>query len=728
MPSKYLALASTLLLLSACGSDSNPAPVAVDTNIATMEDQSSSSIVQANDPDGEALTATIDNPPSKGTVAVTVTGSGPITFVYTPAAGKTGSDSFTYHVSDANASSRSATVNVVITPVPPVVTDQSFAVSENTVVSDRIAMTGPAGETLALAVTGPASHGTVQLIDAASGQFKYTPAPDYNGSDSFQVTASDSVSNSRPATISVQIAAVDGPAAAQPDDFVVPATGTTMLDVLANDTDAEDAAITISVVQQPAGATATVSGNKIAFTPNPNSGGMTRFTYRLTDAAGVQSTALVRVVIGSMTPLVFLADNDTPGIFELYLTDHFSTRKLSGPLPPGYEIAGYEISANGKSLVYVTGNHTPPYSTQMWLLDLTNSGSAPTPVTLPSPSVSFLQISPDGNYLAFSGTYVNLSRPSQPLAIPSQGSVDRVLFSTDSQKLYFSVILSGGGRVIDRASINPQSGPSGPTQLTQTYGIAEGLGIGFVSTPDDTRIVSTGLFLLFPTVGPSQQAFVTPTSPPFSDQRLSPPLTNTIDNADQPIVSADSHYALYTATVGGVSGVYANDLTNPGAAVPVDTAATGWYVGGLQISPDSRTVFYSKGPLNSPSSPSMMYTNISQPGMISTFNPLGTAAVPPRRLSIAPNGTAVAFDSGTNVYLSPWGHFDSATLILALDGSAGIPHFSYSADSNALAIAAQGIAPRLSVSSPKTGDVYVATSATATGVRCFSFVGSGCWF
>jgi hypothetical protein len=70
----------------------------------------------------------------------------------------------------------------------------------------------------------------------------------------------------------------------------------------------------------------------------------------------------------------------------------------------------------------------------------------------------------------------------------------------------------------------------------------------------------------------------------------------------------------------------------------------------------------------------------------------------------------------------------ASTLILALDGTAGIPHFSYSADSNALAIAGQGVARRLSVSSPKTGDVYVATSATATGVRCFSFVGSGCWF
>jgi WD40-like Beta Propeller Repeat len=255
------------------------------------------------------------------------------------------------------------------------------------------------------------------------------------------------------------------------------------------------------------------------------------------------------------------------------------------------------------------------------------------------------------------------------------------------------------------------------------------VGIGFVSTPDDTKIVSTGLFLLFPSAaGPSQEAFVTPTSAPFSDSRLNPPLTNQVDNIDQPSVSADSRYACYTATVGGVSGLYANDLVNSGAAVAFDTAPSGGYIGGLQIAPDSRTMFYKKGPLNSVSPAPMMYTNISQPGTVNAFSPLGTGAVTARNFSIAPDGSAVVFDSGTSVYLSSWGHFDSATLLLALDASAAYPQFSYSADSNALAIAGAGTPARLSVSSPKTGDVYVATSSTTTGVRCFSFVGSGCWF
>ena len=117
-----------------------------------------------------------------------------------------------------------------------------------------------------------------------------------------------------------------------------------------------------------------------------------------------------------------------------------------------------------------------------------------------------------------------------------------------------------GGRIIERAALDPQAGPTATTQLTATYGIAEGLGIGFVSTPDDTKIVSTGLFSLFASAGPSQEAFATPTSAPF-----------------------------------------------------LDTAPSGGYIGALQIAPDSRTLFYKKGPLNSVSPAPLMYTTSRSP-------------------------------------------------------------------------------------------------------------------
>jgi hypothetical protein len=688
-----------------------------------MEDQSASSAVQAGDPDGTPVTVVIDSSPTKGTV--TASGTGPITFLYTPRAASTGMDSFSYHVSDANGTSNTATVGITITPVPPVVANQSFSSAENGTINAQISMTGPAGESVALSITASAGHGTVQLVDPATGAFTYTPAADYTGPDSFQVKASDAVAVSATATVTVNVAAVDGPATANPDDFVVPATGTTMLDVLANDTDGEDAGLSISIVQQPLGAAATVSGNKIAFTPNPSSTGLTRFSYQLTDVGGAKSTALVRVVIGSMAPLIFLADNDTPGVFELYVTDHFTTRKVSAPLAAGEYIQGYESSANGKSIVYVSGTQSTPSTPRLWLVDLTSPGSAPTLITAPS-TVTYLQISPDGSQLVFNGVYVNTAHPDQAFAIPSQGTVDHAIFSHDGRQIFYSVLLGGGGRVIDSTATNVQ-GLVGYTQLTQMYAVAEGLGIQFVSTPDDTKVVSAGLFSFPFATGPSQEAFVTPTSPPFSDRQLNPLLTNSVDSVSPPSVTPDSRYAYYAATIGGLPYVYANDLVQAGNAVAVDSAPAGWYVGAPQVAPDSRTLFYNKAPLNSLSIP-FYYADLTQPGQIHAFSPLGSAAAAPRTIRIAPDESAVAFDSGTSVYLSSWGHFDTAALVVALGSNAGNPQFTYSPDSNGVAIAGEGTSPQLHVASPKTGDIYDVLNTSATGVRCFSFAGTGCWW
>ncbi len=68
-------------------------------------------MVNDADPDGDALAITIDRPPSHGTAAVN---NGKM--VYTPNAGFTGTDSFTYIVSDGKGGTATATVTLTVTP------------------------------------------------------------------------------------------------------------------------------------------------------------------------------------------------------------------------------------------------------------------------------------------------------------------------------------------------------------------------------------------------------------------------------------------------------------------------------------------------------------------------------------------------------------------------------------------------------------------------------------
>ncbi len=91
----------------------NQAPTAANDTATTPSGNAVTIDVLVNDadPNGDALMITIDGPPSHGTAAVN---NGKI--VYTPNAGFTGTDSFTYIVSDGKGGTATATVTITVTP------------------------------------------------------------------------------------------------------------------------------------------------------------------------------------------------------------------------------------------------------------------------------------------------------------------------------------------------------------------------------------------------------------------------------------------------------------------------------------------------------------------------------------------------------------------------------------------------------------------------------------
>ncbi len=95
--------------------DGNRPPEAVDDMAATQQDTSVTIAVLANDtdPDGDPLTVTDAGDPPNGTTVVNPDG----TVTYTPDAGFTGTDSFTYTISDGTDSD-SAIVTVTVNPAP----------------------------------------------------------------------------------------------------------------------------------------------------------------------------------------------------------------------------------------------------------------------------------------------------------------------------------------------------------------------------------------------------------------------------------------------------------------------------------------------------------------------------------------------------------------------------------------------------------------------------------
>jgi VCBS repeat-containing protein len=298
--------------------------------------------VLGNDTDanGDALTAALVAGPAHGTLALSANGS----FSYTPAAGYTGGDSFTYKANDGQLDSNSATVSLTVSDDAPVAANDSYAVSKNnalTVAAPGVLGndTDANGDTLAaVLVSGPA-HGTLTL--SANGSFTYMPASGYTGGDSFTYKANDGQLDSNVATVALSVhddapvAASDSYAVSKNNPLTVSAPG-----VLANDTDANGDALTAILVSGPAHGTLTLSANgSLTYTPASGYTGGDSFTYKANDGQLDSNVATVALTVSDTAPV---AANDS------YSANKNSSLTVSAP-----GVLGNDTDANGDTLTAV---------------------------------------------------------------------------------------------------------------------------------------------------------------------------------------------------------------------------------------------------------------------------------------------------------------------------------------------------------------------------------------
>ena len=200
----------------------------------------------------------------------------------------------------------------------PVATADTYSTNEDVVLTVAApgVLTNDTDAVGAVKVTDPA-HGSVALN--ANGSFVYTPAADYNGSDSFTYKASGSGTGSNvvTATITVNavadvpVAVVDTYSSGEDTVLTVAAPG-----VLANDTDS-DGALTAAKVTDPTHGTLTLNANgSFVYTPTANFNGTDSFTYKANDGSADSNVVAVTITV--------TATNDAP----VAVADTYSTRQL----------------------------------------------------------------------------------------------------------------------------------------------------------------------------------------------------------------------------------------------------------------------------------------------------------------------------------------------------------------------------------------------------------------
>jgi subtilisin-like proprotein convertase family protein len=140
---------------------------------------------------------------------------------------------------------------------------------------------------------------TLGAVTTDGATIFYTPTLNLFGTDTFAYTVRDAGGLQATARITVTINSVDDPPAAVNDTATTNEDTPVTISVLANDSDAEGAPLTLVAVGTPTLGQVTISGTTLRYTPTLNLFGTDTFTYTVSDG-GLQSTANVVVTINSV--------------------------------------------------------------------------------------------------------------------------------------------------------------------------------------------------------------------------------------------------------------------------------------------------------------------------------------------------------------------------------------------------------------------------------------------
>lgn len=314
------------------GATSVPATVSI-TVIGAPTANSQSVNVGFNTATAVTLTGSDPNSPAQSlTYSVGTPAHGALSgtapnLTYTPNAGYTGGDSFTFTVKNTSGlTSLSATVTLSITAGVPTANGRSVTVGENSSIPVTLTGSDPDSPALPLTYTVATepSHGT---LSGSAPNLTYTPTAGYYGSDSFTFTVSNGENTSASATVSITVVGqpiANGQSVTTPQGFPVSVTLT------GSDPNTPAQPLAYMVTGGPTNGTLSGAAPNLTYTPNAGFNGSDSFTFTVSNGTVTSAPATVNIavtpVLASVTAEPKALIGDQTGVVTINLT---------GPAPAG---------------------------------------------------------------------------------------------------------------------------------------------------------------------------------------------------------------------------------------------------------------------------------------------------------------------------------------------------------------------------------------------------------
>ena len=510
---------------------------------------------------------------------------------------------------------------------PPTLGTTHFTTKEGTDLSAQVTATDPAGEALTFSTTSNPAHGTLSSF-GANGSFVYRPTASVTGDDTFGVRVTDAGGNQVNGTVTITVHPNSAPVAAN-DLMRAEGPALDAINVLKNDSDADNDSLTVSIEGTPLVGNASVNADstvRISALPGGFKG-VTRFRYRVTDTSGASVVAAAAIFVGTDPFRVFFAQDVSGSGPEVFVNDLAAdARAVTAATEGTLRLRGFQVSDNGATVVYRREDSAAPATMDLSFLRTATSAPA-TKIALPAGATvaqdsqggDQFRVSPDGKWIALvartagaNSVYVlNVSSPSTLTKVSPTGAMSaaRLKFSGDSANLYF---------------------------------LASG----------DASGANKSLY----TVSPASPATTVPVS------KLSSP--NTADDVDDYAISPDQSRVLLKANRGGRIGLYFVDARQLQTEVQVNGAlgfgdaitsstlsSNGGTVSGAPLQRVSYTV---KTPAD-PNVPKPEAFNTYVAEVSATPNPRLVAAANTQEIGLRPDDAALLYSKGLQIWESSIG-------------------------------------------------------------------------
>jgi WD40-like Beta Propeller Repeat len=308
--------------------------------------------------------------------------------------------------------------------------------------------------------------------------------------------------------------------------------------------------------------------------------------------------------LASSGSVVYLADQNTDGVFELFLAS--SGAKLNGPLVPGGNVVSFALTPDKSAVVYIADQQTDEVF-ELWQVNIATPGvSVKLNGTLVlQGDVTSFAITPDGTSVVY--------RADQ--RFDEMFEVFRVLFATPQASTVLNPpFLNGSGKRVTQFAVTPDStkvvyianqdsvnidelyqaaflNPQIPTKLNVTL-VPGGNVTNFAVALNSASVV----YLADQRIDQVFELFLSPTTGPGSTTSLNPPLS-TGQTVTAFAITPDSSAVIYRAnnTPTGVFGLFRVTFALPQTSVITLNGAltAGGNVSSFAIAPDGSAVVYS---------------------------------------------------------------------------------------------------------------------------------------